>query len=714
MKKYLLLLLIACIMAVPSIAQLKSANKKFDQLAYATAIKKYQRVVAKNDANVEAWTQLGKCYRYVGDYSKAEQAFGRVVNGPVQPEVYLFYAEALMQNQKYGEALTWLKKYQAAVPSDDRAARLIAGIDQIPTYKTFEEVYKITKININTNASEISPIVFNGGIVFASNRDEVGWVKKTHRWNNLPFYHLYHAKGQAASFQKPTHFANELKTKLHDGPVSFSKIGTQIYFTRNNMEDGKVRKDAHRITRLKIFYSNFSSGEWGIEVPFAYNSDTYSCAHPSLSVDGQWLYFASDMPGGKGGMDIWKCRWNGMQWESPINLGDQVNTKGNEVFPHIGVDGNLYFSSDGQPGLGGLDIYSIKDNGSDKPQNLGIPMNSASDDFGFCLGSSSDNGYFTTNRGNNYNNDDIYYFIKKCVNVEVLVRDEATGVLLPNTQITVIENGQEKQTMLTDSSAKFTACLNPLRNYEFIAKRANYTDSKSVISNTEMAEAAVQNGLKRVDVVLKKNIVNLHGRVMNKDTKETKSNQLVTLYNQTTQAQEVTYTDSVGNYAFDNLLLDCEYEVRTSFKDCGEAVNRFNTHNVQGVMDINSNLELLCKGAIIQIENIYYDYNKSDIRSDAAMELDKVVDLLNQNPTMKIELRSHTDARGKDSYNMKLSESRAKAAVSYMISKGIDPMRLVAKGYGETQLLNGCKNDVECTEEEHGVNRRTEFKILEM
>ncbi len=713
MRIYILLSLAIFCFTLQSNAQLKAGNRKFERLAYVSAAKKYERATKRNEASVEAWIKLGDCYRLMGDYVSAERTYSKIVNGPVEPIVYLYYAEALMQNEKYGEAKPWLEKYRASVPADERAFNLLSGIEQLPGLKTMEGVYKVSKTNVNSSESDFAPVIYNGGIVFSSNRNIPSWIKKTHSWTGKHFYRLYHAKGQDATFQRATEFATTLKTKLNDGPVSFSKVGTQIYFTRNNIEEGKVQKDEKNITRLKIFHSNFSDGDWGIEVSFPYNSNDYSCAHPSLSVDGKTLYFTSDMPGGNGGMDIWKCEWTGTSWGTPVNLGPDINTKGHEVFPCFASDGTLYFSSDGLPGIGGLDLFYSDKNKGGKPQNMGLPMNSAGDDFGISLGSSNETGYFTSNRKTSFGNDDIYYFTKKCVNVEVIVKDETTEQLLPNTEVMIMENGAQMQVLSTDSTAKFSACLNPLRSYEFIAKREDYTESKATVSNAEMTEAA-KSGNKQVNVVLKKNVVNVSGKVYNTDTKEPKMNIPVTLLNRTTKEELVAYTDNTGNYMFNGIGLNNEYELRTSFQDCGEAKERFNTKNVVGEKLISYNLELLCKGAIIEIENIYYDYNKSDIRPDAAIELDKVVEVMNQHPGMKIEIRSHTDARGKDVYNLKLSDGRAKSAVAYIISKGIDTNRLVGKGYGETELLNHCKNDVECSEEEHEVNRRTEFKILEM
>lgn len=713
MKKYILLLLIAFCCSTQTNAQLKAGNKKFEKMAYASAIKKYERAVKKNDASVEAWSKLGDSYRLIGDYINAERAYSRVVNGPVQPEYYFYYAEVLMQNEKYSDAKSWLEKYKNVSPSDERASNLISGIDQLPALKSMEGVYKVIKTNVNSNESDFGPVVYNGGIVFTSNRPEPSWVKTTHSWTGKQFYRLYHAKGQEANFKKAEHFASALKTKFHDGPVTFNKAGTQIFFTRNNIEDGKVRMDASDVIRLKIFHSNYADGDWGIEVPFPYNSDSYSCAHPTLSMDSKTLYFTSDMPGGQGGMDIWKCEWTGTSWGTPVNMGSTVNTKGHEVFPYIAEDGTLYYSSDGLPGIGGLDLFFINTKKLAKPENMGIPMNSAGDDFGISLGSTSETGYFTSNRKAAVGNDDIYYFSKKCVQVEVLVKDELSGQILPFTEVKIMENGTESQTLTTDSTAKFTMCLNPIRNYEFVAKKQDYTESKSSLSSIDLA-AASASGVKQVELALKKNSANLKGRVFNTDTKAPKVSVPVTLMNKTTGTVQEVLTDDNGSYKFDNLALNHDYEVMTTVQDCGAASEKFSTKNVVGEKSISIDLPLLCKGAIIKIENIYYDYNKFDIRPDAAVELDKVVALLNLYPGMKIELRSHTDARGKDAYNLKLSDNRAKAAVAYMITKGIDKSRLVAKGYGETELLNHCKNDVPCDDKEHEVNRRTEFKILAM
>ncbi len=718
MKKIFLLLFAITVSCCISHAQVKAGNANFEKMAYKKAAGNYERALRKDSSDVLVWSKLGDCYRLLRDSKNAERAYSHVVVGAAQaPNNYLYYAEALMQNEKYAEAKIQLGKYKAASPSDSRSANLTSGINNLSNILATSGVYKIKVININSKESDFSPVVYNGGIVFTSNRKNIEWVDNSHSWTGKQFYRLYHAKGSEASFSTPTLFADKMQTKYHDGPVCFNSTGSQMLFTRNNIEGGEIKKDENDVVRLKLFTSNWSDGNWGIEIPFLYNSDKYSCAHPALSADGKILCFSSDMPGGQGGMDLYKCEWNGTTWGAPINLGSEINTPGNEVFPTITNEGALMFSSDGLAGIGGLDLFQseLKSNSWSSPENIGSPLNSSYDDFGISYNSTTRNGYFSSNRKNDGFNDDIYFFEKLCTNTDVTILDEETGEPIKDAVVKVFENGTEITSVTTDETGKFNKCLNPSKNYEFRAMKDAYTENKSSLTSAQVSEAASTGT--EVKVMLKKkpiivNIANLSGRVYNQDDNSPEANQRVALINKTTGAELITMTDNLGNYKFENIPLNNDFEVISTKKNCGDSKETFHTHSIVGTKNITHNLPMLCKGDVIRIDNIYYDYNKSDIRPDAAIELDKVVTLLNKYPDMKIELRSHTDARGKDEYNAKLSDSRAKSAVAYIESKGINKSRLVAKGYGETQLLNKCQNGVECDDKTHEENRRTEFKIL--
>lgn len=717
MKK-IIILAIMCFGLANVFAQSKSADKMYNRMAYSAAIPKFENYVRKDSTNAEAWEKLATCYRLTNDSKGAEKAYSKAVGlGKTSNDNNFYYAQALMQNENYIKAKGVLANLQTSAPDDERAKNLLRGISELEGYKAMEGVYTVKKAGVNSEDSDFGPTMVNDGIVFTSNRSLTEWVGFAHSWTGKQFYRLYKSTGTDQNLGAPMLYADSKQTKYHDGPVCFNSGGTQMIFTRNNIEEGKVRKDDKEITRLKLFTSQWSGGDWGIDIPFPYNSDSYSCAHPALTADNKVLYFSSDMPGGLGGMDLWKCDWNGSAWGTPINLGPTINTKGNELFPTVIADGTLYFASNAHPGMGGLDNFFAKNSGGDfvKPENMGSPINSSDDDFGIALKADGNSGYFSSNRKAQGENDDIYYFTKKCTNADVVIVDEETGQPLSNALVRVFENGSEKNSVTTDETGKFNMCLNPTSNYEFVAKKDEYKENKSSLTKSQVAAAAdsgteVKLPLKKVPLV----IVTVTGRVFNQDDKSAVAGNAVALVNRTTGEILSTTTDANGIYKFENIALNTSWEVKTSKKDCGEDIEKFSTSGITSTKSITIDLPLLCKGDIIQIENIYYDYNKFNIRPDAAIELDKVVALLNKYPSMEIELRSHTDARGKDEYNAKLSDNRAKSAVEYIISKGISKSRLVAKGYGESELLNRCKNGVECDDKEHEQNRRTEFKILKI
>lgn len=717
MKKTIILILaISCTLS--TISQVKAGNKNYNRMAYAKAITNYERALKRDSTDVSIWANLAECYRMNRNSDGAEKAYAHVVNsGQAQPDHMLYYAAALMENEKYAAAANVLDKFMLAAPGDERGKQLEDGINNLKNILSQSGSYSVKAININSAESDMAAVAYNGGIVFASNRKFVQWVDNSHSWSGQQFYRLYHANGNASNFGKPTLFASNLQTNYHDGPVTFSETGALMIFTRNNIVDGKVGRDEKKIVKLKLFSSAFSDGKWGIEVPLPFNSDNYHCAHPALTADGKTIYFSSDMPGGSGGMDLWKSDWNGSNWNAPLNLGESINTPGNEIFPYFANDNVLYFSSDGLAGMGGLDIYSSQLNGTifSRPENIGAPINSADDDFGISYNTTSKTGYFSSNRKNQGLNDDIYMFEKLCTNTEVTILDGDTKQTLGNATVTIFENNIEFATVQTDDSGKFLRCLNPARNYEFRATKDTYSDNTSTLSSDQLLQAASAGT--SVQLSLKKkpdNIANVSGKVFNEDDKSPVANQIVTLINTSSGETKTATTDSNGRYQFEKIDIGVEFTIRTSKKDCGEPSETFNTKNITGTKNITMDFPLLCKGDVIKIENIYYDYNKSDIRPDAAVELDKVVAILNKYPKMTIELRSHTDSRGKDAYNEKLSDSRAKSATQYINSQGIDIARLKAKGYGEKELLNKCTNGVECDDKMHEENRRTEFKILSL
>jgi len=479
--------------------------------------------------------------------------------------------------------------------------------------------YKITNGKFNSANSEFSPVRFADGFVFVSSRGRGGINDKTHSWTGDPFLSLFYAKGSLEQISNVAPFAEELKSEYNDGPVCFSAKSDEMFLTRNNSKT-PLRND--KTARLKIVVSKLENGKWTEAADLPFNRAQYNTAHACLSIDGKRLYFASDMPGGSGGMDIYYSDRIESTWSDPVNIGKQINTSGNEAFPYIGPDGMLYFSSDGWPGLGGLDVFKMDLNSAEKPRNAGYPINTHKDDFGIWLSADMKYGMLSSNRKGGVGDDDVWKieFINKLV-IFGTVADKETLTPIPNAPVYLKDSsGNTVATAVTDADGKYTI---------------------------------------------------------------------------------------EGDFNMDYIISSNPDGWFAGSKD-------FTTKGLTNdSLEVNLLLEKIIINKPIVLEKIYYDLDKWNIRPDAAIELDKLITILNDNPKIVIELGSHTDSRAPDSYNMSLSDRRAKSAADYIVKKGgIDSSRITGKGYGETMLVNSCKNKVRCTEAEHQKNRRTEFKVV--
>ncbi len=513
-----------------------------------------------------------------------------------------------------------------------------------------QDNYQIKNLKVNTKYSDFGVSYYGKKAVYASSKPQNNKSRKN--WTNgQPYLDLY--KGLITSSgeivdSKP--FSDKIDTKYHESNAIFTKDLKTVYFTRNNYYNGKYGKDRKGWNNLKLFRATITkSGDWTNITPMPFNDDNYSVGHPALSPDEQTLYFVSDMPGSMGGTDIYKVSINSNgSYGTPINLGSKINTDGKEMFPYVSKKGNLYFSSDGRGGLGGLDVFVVPLNSKKaRPKNLGFPINSPKDDFAFVINDDKKNGYFSSNREGGKGDDDIYYF--KQLNGDDLacsqvisgtVRDKQNGALIPGAMVSLYKGSVKLESVIVGPDARFSfPNMDCGTNYKVVGEKSNYNKSEESITTTE--EIGLELGL---DLSL-----------------QPKAN---------SGAISTTQYQPHNNEYFDR----CQY-------------------------------------ALDNINTIYFDLDKHYIRPDAALELEKVVKVMKRCSDIKVEVRSHTDSRASDRYNMILSQKRAKSTVDYIVSRGISRDRLTAKGYGETQLLNRCSNGVKCSEAEHQVNRRTEFII---
>lgn len=613
------------------------ADKKYQKYSYIDAIKIYEKVASKGYKSPELFKKLGNAYYFNGELDKAANWYKELfsLEGEIEPEYYFRYSQSLKSIEDYKNANKYLALFNEKT-TDSRGTKFEKNKDYITDLAENSGKYVIEKVTINSKYYDFGTSFYNDKIVFTSSRPDKALVKKVHDWTNQNFTDFYVSTvNEDGSLTEPENFSPTINSKFNEASAVFTKDGKTIYFTRNNFLEGKKGKDKgmdkERTTLIKIYKASLVDGEWTNFKELPFNSDLYSTAHPALSKDEKTLYFSSDMPGTLGGADIFKVAIEkNDKYGKPENLGPIINTEGRESFPFIAPDGSLYFASDGHLGLGGLDIFESKfeENTFLKPTNIGKPINSSKDDFGFIIDTKK-MGYFTSSRNGGEGFDDIYKFIVCTNTLYGITTDLKTKEILPNATVILLdENMKELETSITNENAEYSFEIDCNKKYYIRAKKDEY----------ETAEKPV------------------------------------------------------------------------------EPVNK------TGKTEINMELERtqfpLEKGTdlakVFDISLIFFDLDKSNIRPDAAKDIQKVIEVMKEYPKMHVDIRSHTDSRQTHKYNEGLSDRRAKSTMAFMIASGIEPERLTAKGFGETQLVNECADGVYCSEEDHQKNRRSEFIISKM
>ncbi len=629
--------------------------------------------------------------------------------------------------------------------------------------KFVSSVPEITIINCsvaNSDNLEFSPTYYHNGLVFATSRSEKGALDKK---IDEHFFELYYAEIAPTGMpMQPYFFSPALTSRLHEGPVAFNRNFTKIYFTRNNIVDGVVKKDKDGDVNLQIFEAEKSPTDWVNLHSLPFNKADYSCAHPSLSADERLMYFSSNMPGGYGGMDLYMVDKSGETWGKPVNLGPKINTSNNEIFPFIHPDGVLFFTSDKQGGFGGLDIYKVNraQSGAIEAVNIGVPYNSSSDDLGIIMNMDGTKGYLTSAREGGLGKDDIYYFetpeplIQSGeVNLVVTVVDEETGKLIPMADLRVLkgtaggflENDELYDLELVPSASKSgELSLQMVRKSESqLPSPIASSDSKGIVRTslirhqnyilvvskedyaTEDVFHSTMNGPETQYLTVKlkpQTCVMLTGTVVAGNYGRGVPGAVVKIYNQCSRTEEYVRTNLDGVFYY-CLQDNCDFDLTTTKEDYHPGIAKATTKGTEKQLNVTISLlpfeesivrAPLKKGSIIILDKIYYDFDMSYIRVGAARDLDALIQLMKRYPSMIVELSAHTDSRGTAEYNSELSLLRAKAAKDYVTVRGIDGSRITTFGYGEAFPRNGCSDGVDCSEEEHQFNRRTEIRVVEI
>lgn len=638
----------------------RQADKKYNNYAYADAIKLYENAIKEGSTEENVFQKLGNSYYFTGDLKQALKCYQELfaINRNQEAEYLYIYSQCLKSAGNYTKSDEILDIFSEKAPLDKRGILFKKNRNYLDDIKANSGRYEIADAGINSKDSDYGSALIDNKLVFTSARDTGGIIKKNFKWTNKSISALYSVDLMPdGSISNPVFFHKKgLKTSFNESTPVFTKDGKTMYFTKNNSIKGKRGQSENKVTLLKLYKAILINDEWSNVQELPFNSDQYSVAHPALSFDEKILYFASDMPGTLGLSDLFKVSINNDgTYGKPENLGADINTEGRETFPFISNDNEIYFASDGRPGLGGLDVFVAKinnDGSFEEVQNLGEPINSKQDDFAFIINSKNRNGFFSSNRENSLGLDDVYRF----------------------------------------------------------------TEIRKLVCEQD-----------------------LMGTVTDAETNQTLSNVTLSLFNEAYQFVAEVVSDQNGNYIFPNVKCGKKYFIKTSktdyeIKEVPIALKRINGKTTLAIAIQKKFTPLVAKQVVVKTNKVnpviiksikvgtdlakllhipmnFFDLGKATIKKSSEPQLQKIVDILNQYPTLKLDIRSHTDSRQSAENNMVLSEKRAQSTKNWLIQKGIDGNRLVAKGYGETKLVNRCADGVKCTEQEHQQNRRSEFII---
>lgn len=640
----ILLLLCATLLSSCAGVYLKNGKLAYEQLMYQDAISNLEKGTAKKP-NTESILLLADAYMKTNNFVRAKQMYDQASIDPaITDDQRIDFGRALMSNEQYDDAREVFEGVLSRTPSHEVAQNLMLSCKNIETLKADSALFKVDQIMIPNAATAFSAVNFEEGILFSSTSDDGAKDPYT----GTSYLDLYYSKNEVGNWASPVKLEN-VNGKYHDGIASVSEDGSTMIITRSNyMSKSRLGTNDNATNNTQLYSSTKDEeGKWSAPelLPFCNADQMY--AHPALSNDSKIMYFSSDLPGGSGGMDLHKVSYDGTTWSVPSNLGESINTAGDEVFPSLRGNDSLFFSSDAMTSIGGLDIlFSVNRDGNwTKAEHLSYPINSASDDFGISFNEGGESGMLSSDR---HGTDRLYNFLM--FNPEIAIDGLITDVdeLKPLDGVTItIENLTDGtlKILTSDNNGKFAYDLLPGKEYKIRAERDDYLDLTETIST------------------------------MGKTSSETI-----------------------------NVIMEMRKLI------IGDGDDPFDP-NGQG--EGNGDGDGTGNDAVYEIPNIHWDYNKWEIRADAVPYLDQAVKTLKDNTDLKVQIQSHCDCRGSHHFNDQLSKKRANSVLDYLVSKGIPRKLVKSKGFGERRLLNKCKDGAECSENEHQVNRRTEFVITE-
>lgn len=671
---YLILIVFTLQFAQAQTQDLQRAKRLFERTYYSEAIPVYERIIDQN-RSFEVVKNLADSYYYTNDYANAQRQYRFLISmfpEAADAEYYFKYSQTLKASGNYDEANKVMRDYYLSTNNQKTIENLEKDNLILENISALGNRFDIKNLNINTHNSEFGAVLLGNKLVFAAVKRKPFTFEKVYKWNNESYLDLMSVSLKNMNVDSIKKFAVELDSPLHESNAVFTKNGKTMYFTRNNSKDGVRVKNENKVSVLQIFKAELVDGKWRNITALPFNSDNYSVEHPALSTDEKTLYFASDMPGSIGSFDIYSVPILGSDYGTPKNLGSTINTDKKEQFPFISKDNKLYFSSNGHAGYGFMDVFvsEIKNNEFVKPVNVGLPVNSGYDDFSFVIDSDIQHGYFASNRKGGKGGDDIYEIseiqplvVENCMQyISGIITDVTTKLPLEKAKVSLQDaNKKEIESAFTTADGRFSFSVACEKSYTVYASKEEYTNDSKFLK-------------------------------LYKDRKKVNDASMALKSIKVVKEEEL----AIEQQKKKQQLADAE----TKKKEKIAAI-------VAAEKDIVKDKERL----LIKTDPIYFDYDLWYIRKESKPILNRVIELMKKYPEMVVEIGSHTDNRGNDKYNLDLSTQRANSTREYFLSQGIDKKRIFARGYGETVQIVKCQPSESCTEEQHELNRRSEFVI---
>lgn len=700
---YFILIVFAFQFTKAQTQDLQRAKRLFDRTYYSEAIPLYESIM-NNNRSFEVVKNLADCYYNTNDYANAQRNYRFLIarfSENIDGDYYFKYAQTLKASGNKEEANKVMFDYFAKTNNQKAIEKLEKDNLVLENISALGNRYDIKNMSVNTPNSEFGAVQYNQKLVFSAVKIKPYTFEKMYKWNNESYLDLMAVSLKNTKLDSVKKFAVELDSPLHDANAVFTKNGKTVYFTRNNSNDGVRAKNDKKVSTLKIYKAELIDGKWRNITALPFNSDNYSVEHPALSADEKTLYFASDMPGSLGSFDLYSVTILGSDYGTPKNLGSTINTDKKEQFPFVSKENKLYFSSNGHEGYGMLDVFvsEIKNGEFSSPLNVGFPINSGYDDFSFVIDSDSKHGYFASNRKGGKGADDIYEIneiqplvVENCMQyISGLITDIDTKLPLSSAKIILQDvNKKQIESVVTTADGRFSFSVDCEKSYTVLASKEQYTEASKFLKlykdRKKVNDASM--ALKSDEAIKREELAAMEQK---------KKEAALLAAKQKREAQILA----------EKVKIEKELAAKKAIAEAEAKKKEKIATIVAAEKDIVKDKDRL----LIKTDPIYFDYDLWYIRKESKPILNKVIELMKKYPDMVVEIGSHTDNRGNAKYNLDLSAKRANSTRDYFISQGIPAKRIFARGYGETVQIVKCEPSESCSEEQHELNRRSEFVI---